>query len=530
MDEGQRKLLDLMMHFDKQCKKYEIKYFLGGGSALGAVRHRGFLPWDDDVDLYIPRAEYDKIYKLKDEFFSDEFVLVSHEEFDTYGNTLVRCVDTNSTAITKARIVDGTPKGQFVELFIMDPMPRDKKEQNTWLKKHWIYTELLSTTFRTSNARIADWLDWDLYREYKTRCENEGRQTILNELNNELFTISEEEADEYCVRWGFRNIIYDIDWFQKQRYVPFEHTSLPVASDAENVLRVDYGDSWMYIPVQDEKIVHTITSSMTIPYAKFMEDYLQFFNPNEVSKYYEPRKEAAVKWYELKYKCVSKAQYLKQIAIKMEMDSVDTCSMRKLLNQGKYGDVENIYANWFNEQTGEAFWQYSKYLVIGDDNLYCALIPQLKQGKYSFVSKVLDWRIKECGELSNELLDVKNYVNRLRKAYQCAERGKWLEIREILPPENIVANQFDCKYLELLSDVKSSDGSNAELLMKREEIMEKNFPDNGEIISLKGDIEYLMHQNENAVRSWIKAFENTRNGLVQLHIKDMLSKMEEGSI
>ena len=525
MDEGQKRLLDLMKHFDSLCQKYGIHYFLGGGSALGAVRHRGFLPWDDDVDLYIPRKEYEKIYKLRDEFFSEDFVLVCNEEFETYRNTLVRCIDTNSTAITKARIVDDAPKGQFIELFILDPMPRDAQEQNMWLKKHWIYSELLCSTFRVANERISDWLDWDLYNEYRLRYEKEGRQKILKELHDELFSVDEETADEYCLRWGLRNIIYDIDWFSEQRYVPFEETKLPVAFGVENVLRVDYGDTWMYIPVQDEKIVHTITSSMTIPYRRFMDDYLQFFNPKEVLESYTPRKDASVKWFETKYNCMLKAQELKQLAISVEMKSISTEQARTLLTEKKYDDVQKMYENWYNEQVSEAFWQYRKYLNIGDDNLFCALMPYLKQGRYSLVSKIINWRKKSRGSLSKELTKMEIYVKQIRKAYQNAELKQWNEMKRNMPDERIMENQYDYEYLHLLSDVKNSDGSDVSSLLEKEKWLENIFPENGELLSLKGDIKHLASQNDEATQLWLSAFENTRNGLVRLHIKDMMNKM-----
>ena len=195
MNEGQRKLLDLLKQFDASCRENGITYYLGGGTALGAIRHGGFLPWDDDVDLYITRKEYNKLLAARDNIFTDDFILVVAREYKYYGNVLTRMVDTHSTAITKARIVDGTPKGQFLEFFIMDPMPRDPEERHLWLTKHWIYTELLAPTYVVANERIYPWINEELYREYRQRYEEEGRDAVLDELEQELFTIPEEEAD-----------------------------------------------------------------------------------------------------------------------------------------------------------------------------------------------------------------------------------------------------------------------------------------------------------------------------------------------
>lgn len=58
----------MLLEFDKICKKHNIKYFLMFGSILGAVRHSGFIPWDDDLDVGLLRADYDKLLSVKDEF------------------------------------------------------------------------------------------------------------------------------------------------------------------------------------------------------------------------------------------------------------------------------------------------------------------------------------------------------------------------------------------------------------------------------------------------------------------------------
>ena len=65
MKDVQKKLYDLLKKFDKICKDNDVEYYLAGGSALGAVRHKGFLPWDDDVDLFITRNNYIKLKRLK---------------------------------------------------------------------------------------------------------------------------------------------------------------------------------------------------------------------------------------------------------------------------------------------------------------------------------------------------------------------------------------------------------------------------------------------------------------------------------
>lgn len=67
LDEVHRELLKILVRFDVFCKEHELRYSLSGGTLLGAVRHKGFIPWDDDIDLNVPRPDWDKLVSLRDE-------------------------------------------------------------------------------------------------------------------------------------------------------------------------------------------------------------------------------------------------------------------------------------------------------------------------------------------------------------------------------------------------------------------------------------------------------------------------------
>ena len=81
LEKAHEVLLKLLLEFDRVCKKYDVQYYLICGSLLGAVRHQDFIPWDDDVDVAMTRADFDKVKKhFKEEWSEGDFVFVDYNE------------------------------------------------------------------------------------------------------------------------------------------------------------------------------------------------------------------------------------------------------------------------------------------------------------------------------------------------------------------------------------------------------------------------------------------------------------------
>lgn len=532
MNKTQERLLELMKKFDRLCRENEIVYYLGGGSALGAVRHQGFLPWDDDVDLYMTRDNYEKLISAKDRIFSEDFILVNHDEYPHYGNTLVRCVYPYDCAITKARIVDGTPKGSFVEIFIMDPMPRDKEEQTLWLQKHYVYTELMAFCFRVSNSRVDQWVNPELYDYYYKRSETEGRDVVLKELEAELFSISEEDSDEYCSRWGMRNLFYDVAWFSEPRYVPFEDTTLPVPTDAESVLRFDYGDSWMYIPQGDDQVVHTFADSTEIGYQAFVDDYSRFIDSDEVRSVYPPRKEAGQDWYFVYRSNHRKRTALKEGAVNASLAyrGITPEKVRGLYKAEAYSELKSIFDGYYQTQFSTAFWGWEIPLRIDSELMFCALAPLFIEGEYSKVRKILLWVARDFS-LSSDCVLLLEACNQVRDAYICIDhkdfRGLSDCVRDLSGSAlGCVKGQFDFRYLSIFESVQN-DSVDSELENSAKDLL-RDYPDNGEVMSLLADVLMADGKREESLPLFRRALDNTNHGFVLRHVKSCINELEGG--
>lgn len=123
LHEIQKIELDILSHIDEFCKKKGIKYFLGCGTLLGAVRHHGFIPWDDDIDIYMLREDYDRFIKEHSEGCDNTYRLLSIYNDPLYYYDTARVVDSR-TSIVFDGVIENPSEGLWVDIFPLDNMTR----------------------------------------------------------------------------------------------------------------------------------------------------------------------------------------------------------------------------------------------------------------------------------------------------------------------------------------------------------------------------------------------------------------------
>ena len=99
MNDLQKKQLDILKAFIKVCEKHNLRYFLVGGTALGAIRHKGFIPWDDDIDVGMPREDYDKFVLLQDEYKGTPYFIQTYKTDPCYIYNFGKLRDSSTTFI-----------------------------------------------------------------------------------------------------------------------------------------------------------------------------------------------------------------------------------------------------------------------------------------------------------------------------------------------------------------------------------------------------------------------------------------------
>lgn len=154
MRDLQAKQLEILKCFIRICEKLNISYFLVCGSALGAVKYQGFIPWDDDIDIGMFRKDYDRFLKEAPAFLPPHLFLQSFRTDPEYPQIFSKLRDSETTFIEKSVSHLSINHGVYIDIFPLDGYPKRKLSQALLECRKWIYEHQLATAY---NIRYGFW-------------------------------------------------------------------------------------------------------------------------------------------------------------------------------------------------------------------------------------------------------------------------------------------------------------------------------------------------------------------------------------
>lgn len=257
----QNKILEIMVYLDLFCRQHEIKYFLMGGSALGAMRHNGFIPWDDDLDVFMDYENYEKFFDLcKTELDNSKYVLQKQntDEMPYYFSKLrmkgTSCIGSVSLKNKKLHPHNGI----FVDIMCLHNAAKTK----TGKKIQYYAAGLLKAKAITKTTYKAKGFKKKM-QLFIAKCIVWG--PIKRLLYHLVVKYDKKPSLEYAHLFGrakYDNSFYPKKLFHEQRYVPFEKVKLAVPNGVEEYLILRYGNNYMEMP--DEKTKSIYQSHATI--------------------------------------------------------------------------------------------------------------------------------------------------------------------------------------------------------------------------------------------------------------------------
>lgn len=142
----QLRILKILLAVDKVCKEHGLRYYIMAGTMLGAVRHKGFIPWDDDLDIGMPRADYDLLMSHSKEWLPQPYEAVCAENDPNYPLPFAKIQDADTTLIERMHLK--YLGGIYLDVFPLDGVPQSNLKQRIHFARYEFYKRVLYFIYR----------------------------------------------------------------------------------------------------------------------------------------------------------------------------------------------------------------------------------------------------------------------------------------------------------------------------------------------------------------------------------------------
>ena len=252
----------VMRHFIAICKEHSLTYFCCGGTAIGAVRHHGMIPWDDDVDVFMPRPDYDRFVQIASRQLPDGLELMTPYSKADYPLYFVKLCDSRTTLQEEVEVP--CVYGLYIDIFPIDGAP-DDIEQARAMERRFTKTKHKLEAI-SSHVSFADYLylltqpkEWGRFARKTLAffCRQAYRRKLLRQMEaicRQYDYNSSTLVAVYCGSYGPKEV-FPKAWLQGQVMFAYEDMEVALPSGYDNYLRQYYGD-YMQLPPVEKRISH----------------------------------------------------------------------------------------------------------------------------------------------------------------------------------------------------------------------------------------------------------------------------------
>ena len=245
--------IEVIEEIRKVCQRHNIKWFADYGTLLGAIRHKGFIPWDDDIDIGMKRDDLQNFIKYGKDELPEGYKILCMDLEPEYDSLIVRVVNSTSISNDAKRMekYHGCPYVLGIDIFPLDYISRDKDECQ-------FHLEVINIILGAIDAVTSSDITEQELDSYLVQVEQLTGVTIdrkvpvklsLMRLAEKLCSIyGTDDADEVAGIWRLiwqENFHFPKEWFDDLIEVPFETVTIPVPKEYDRILKIKYGDNYM---------------------------------------------------------------------------------------------------------------------------------------------------------------------------------------------------------------------------------------------------------------------------------------------
>lgn len=535
MTEKQEHLLQLFRELDEICKENNLRYVMAGGTAIGVVRNEGFIPWDDDVDIYMPRDDWNKLVEISGSVLPEHRALQCVDVDRNYTNTFPRYVATDSCALHKHQIIGRDSAGEIIDVLTLDPIPADDREYEKYRTHMMIYSELV-------NLVVVYGARWEIpvttYLRWLFSYTFLGKDRTLKKLEKIMYSYQEADCPRYAMRWGGCPFLFDKDMMFPVKYMNFEDTRVMVPNRMSDYLIWHYGDEWSYIPPHGERESHDAVTVEGITYRELRDDYLPGIRKGKLRRDSIWRKIYALAGAKRNHRLQYKRNLLLAKSTVMDLEahiSSSKRSVKQLLEERDFTELNEIFTKYFQVQLSAAFigredfggiyaFYHPVLLEISDELFYAAMLTLVYTERIGKAWRMLVVK-EQTGTFPTEMARLKADIELFRRAVCDYEFKRFREAEETMEPlmERYpkVPGFVKFKSRFLMERARNGIGIvEAELYM--DEAL-RDFPEDGYFLKYKGELLWMRGRCADALEVFADAREKTNNGITQLELDKFLN-------
>lgn len=289
--------MEVLAMVGQVCEKHHIRYFAEWGTLLGAVRHGGMIPWDDDVDICMLREDYDRFCEVAAKELPEECWFWDHRSLDNFDNLVGRVINSR-VHVVEGELLEkyhGYPYVAGIDIFWLDSLPSDPQAEEDYFQTYQYIDCLIywiKQSERGDDVITPEELEYQI-QKLERLCD--VRLDRNKSIRKQLYQIQEQKRQSACKKWGSREITNLPVWGRNRGYrlprrcyddviwMPFENMKLPLPVGYDELLSRKYGGEWM-------KPIHS-GGSHDYPSYKRQQEFLEEENGAELYEFQYSKEE-----------------------------------------------------------------------------------------------------------------------------------------------------------------------------------------------------------------------------------------------
>lgn len=256
--------LGILKQFHSFCVSHDLEYFLVFGSAIGAVRHKGFIPWDDDIDVGMMREDYERFVALFDELGMEGLELKTSGRDENYMTSVSHLQRKNTTFVSEFGRNMKCHQGICIDVFPYDKVSRDPEIRNKQLKGSYIYRRLLfllgsgDPVIPATGVKKAILSAGCKTIHFGLKLSGMKASRLYDKFQYYCTLARDEDAELVCQFGESPSDIYieNLDSFYPIVETDFEDTKVMISKNVDAHLKTYYGDDYMEIPPEEKRRNH----------------------------------------------------------------------------------------------------------------------------------------------------------------------------------------------------------------------------------------------------------------------------------